>query len=157
MEINWNTVSAIASSVFALAVISAVLQFGLAKRVSQLQFEDGLAKGYRDLINRLPTKALLGRRLSRDEVRSTHDELFPYIDLRNEQCLLRSQGRVGCDVWKSWSEGIDANLKLQAFSNVWTSVKNRTESFQELRELEKDFRKDPSAGGVFAWLKTGNW
>jgi hypothetical protein len=134
-----------------------MLQLGLAKRVSQLQFEDGLAKEYRDLINRLPTKILLGARLSRDAYKSTYDELFHYIDPSNEQCMLRSQGRVGRDVWKSWSEGIEGNLKLQAFSEVWNDIKSRTESFQELRKLEKDFRKDPYSGGLLAWLKTGNW
>ena len=157
MEINWNAISAIASSVSALAVILAMLQLRLAKRVSQLQFEDGLAKEYRDLTNRLPTKILLGARLSRDEYKSTFDELFHYIDLSNEQCMLRSQGRVGRDVWKSWSEGIEVNLKLQAFSETWNDIKGRTESFQELRELEKNFKKDPYSGGLLAWFKTGNW
>ena len=157
MEINWNAISAIASSISALAVILAMLQLRLAKRVSQLQFEDGLAKEYRDLTNRLPTKALLGAKLSRDEYKSTYDELFHYMDLSNEQCMLRSQGRVGRDVWKSWSEGMEANLKLQAFSQVWTDLKSRTQSFQELRDMEKDFRKDPYPGGLLAWLKTGNW
>jgi hypothetical protein len=157
MEINWNAISAIAGSVSALAVILAMLQLRLAKRISQLQFEDGLAKEYRDLTNRLPTKILLGARLSRDAYKSTYDALFHYIDLSNEQCMLRSQGRVGRDVWKSWSEGIEGNLKLQAFSEVWNDIKSRTESFQELRKLEKDFRKDPYSGGLLAWLKTGNW
>ncbi len=157
MEINWNAISAIASSVSALAVILAMLQLRLAKRVSQLQFEDGLAKEYRDLTNRLPTKILLGAQLSRDEYKSTYDELFHDIDLSNEQCMLRSQGRVGRDVWKSWSQGIEGNLKLQAFYEVWNDIKSRTGSFQELRELEKDCRKDPYSGGLLAWLKTGNW
>lgn len=157
MEINWNAISAIASSVSALAVILAMLQLRLAKRVSQLQFEDGLAKEYRELTNRLPIKILLGARLSRDAYKSTYDTFFHYIDLSNEQCMLRSQGRVGRDVWKSWSEGIEGNLKLQAFSELRNDIKNRTESFQELRELEKDFRKDPYSGGPAAWLKTGNW
>ena len=157
MEINWNAISAIASSVSALAVILAMLQLRLAKRVSQLQFEDGLAKEYRDLTNRLPTKALLGGKMSRDQYRSSYDELFHYMDLSNQQCMLRSQGRVGRDVWKSWSEGIEANLKLQAFSQVCIDVKSRTESFQELRDLKKDFQKDPYSGGLLAWLRTGNW
>lgn len=156
MKIDWNAVLVMASSVSALAVILAMLQLRLAKRVKQLQFEDGLANVYRDFTNRSPTNALLGGRLSRDEVGSTYNELFHYIDLCNERCMLRSQRRVEPDVWKSWSEGIKGNLKLQAFSSVWINVKSRTESFQELRDLEKDFRKNPYFGGLLAWLKTGN-
>ena len=156
MKIDWNAVLAIASSVSVLAVILAMLQLRLAKRVNQLQFEDGLVKEYGDLTNCSPTKALLGRRLSRDEVRSTYDELLHNIDLFNEQCMLSSQGRVGPDVWKSWSERIKGNLKLKVFSSVWTDVKSSTESFQKHGDLEKDFRKDPYFDGLLTWLKTGN-
>jgi hypothetical protein len=156
MDINWNAISAIATSVSALAVIFAMLQLRLTKRVSQLQFEDSLAKEYRELAGRIPPKALLGGKLSREEYKRTYDELFHYIDLSNEQCMLRSQGRVNRQVWKSWLQGIETNLKLQAFSQVWTDVKGRTENFRELRELEKDFSKDPFKGGFLAWIRTGN-
>ncbi len=146
MEINWNAVSAIAASVSALAVIFAMLQLRETKGVNQLQFEDGLAKEYRELVSRIPTQALLGTGLSPKEYAAAFDELFRYIDLSNEQVTLRMNRRISLEVWRSWCEGIKSNLALPTFERAWRDIQAKTSSFQELRKLEKEkFEIDPAS------------
>jgi hypothetical protein len=157
MTINWDAVSAIAASISALAVVFAMLQLRATKRIGQLQFEDQLAKEYRELAARIPTKAMLGGRLSRQEYQEAFDELFHYIDLSNEQCMLRKHGRVRKEVWDNWREGIESNLKLPAFAQAWNEIKKRTESFKELRNLEENFNRDPFERGIVAWSRRWCW
>lgn len=148
-------ISAFAAVVSAVGVIFVWMQLITAKDLAQLQFEDGLAKEYRELASRIPTKALLGSRLSPKEYKAAFDELFHYIDLSNEQCMLRKHGRVSKDVWDNWCSGIEANLKLPAFAKAWNDIKGRTGSFSELRDLEKNFKKDPFPGCLAILFKTG--
>lgn len=88
------------------------------KNIAQLQFEDGLAKEYRELTSRIPTKAMLGARLSPREYAGAFDELFRYVDLSNEQIMLRKHERISPEVWVSWCSGIEFNLALPAFRRV---------------------------------------
>ena len=149
MEINWNAISAIASSVSALAVFLALFQLRLVKRVSQLQFEDNLEKEYRDIAARIPTEALVGGGLSPQQYKAASDELFRYFDLTNKQVMLGKQGRIGDSTWENWLSGIKFNLSLPAFKKAWSDVKRKTESqksefLSELRMLEeKNFQCDP--------------
>ena len=151
MEINWNAISAIASSVSALAVFLAMLQLSLAKRVSQLHYEDNLEKEYRDIAARIPTEALIGGGLSPQQYKAASDELFRYFDLSNKQVMLRKKGRIGDSTWKNWQSGIKFNLSLPAFKMAWNDVKRKTESqksefFSELRKLEEEnFQCDPKS------------
>lgn len=141
-----SVISAIATSAAAVGVLYAHKQLRTSREIAQLQFEDNLAKEYRDLANRLPTKALLGEDLSDEEYASSFDELFHYIDLSNEQVCLRQRGRIGRDVWVNWCEGIKTNLGLPAFRRAWLDIQSRSSSFQELRRLESDgFRVDPAS------------
>ncbi|TLU54327.1 MAG: hypothetical protein FDX02_04985, partial [Chlorobium sp.] len=89
-----------------VGVVLVVFQLKTTKDIAQLQFEDSMAKEYRNLVHRLPTKALLGQELSDWEFQKAFDEFFHYIDLSNEQVFLRQQGKVGQEVWTNWSEGI---------------------------------------------------
>ncbi len=87
---NWITaiasfVSAVAAVGAAVGVVFAYRQLLTSKEIAQLQFEDSLAKEYRELAGRLPTKALLGEKLSDLEYAKSFDELFHYIDLSNER------------------------------------------------------------------------
>ena len=141
---DWNALSAIANTVTAAGLFFAMWQLRVTKTIAQLQFEDSLAKEYRDLAARIPTKAFYGAVLSEAEHRQSRDEFFRYIDLSNEQVSLRVQNRVGKVVWESWCTGIKYNLNLPAFRRAWIEIKNRTTSFDELRTLEGgEFKTDP--------------
>jgi hypothetical protein len=113
------------------------------KKIAQMQFEDGLVKEYRELANRIPTKALLGLGLAPAQYAASFDELFRYIDLCNDQISLRARERISAEVWNSWCDGIQTNLSLPVFSRAWSEIKSKTSSFAELRRLEQDFTVDP--------------
>jgi hypothetical protein len=138
-------VTAAASAITAVSVVFAFWQLVLTKRIAQLQFEDALAKEYRDIAAKLPTKVFYGVSLDAREQASLRDEFYRYIDLSNEQICLRQRRRVSKAVWQSWREGIKSNLSLPAFSTAWEEVKDRTNSFAELRRLERGrYAVDPA-------------
>jgi hypothetical protein len=56
----WSAVSAISNAITAMGVFFVLPQLILTKRIAQLQFEDGLAKEYRELIAGIPSKAFWG-------------------------------------------------------------------------------------------------
>lgn len=142
--LDWTALSAIANAITAVSVFLALWQLRVTKAIAQLQFEDSLAKEYRDLAGRIPTKAFYGAELSDLEQKQTRDEFFRYIDLSNEQVALRRRNRISKKVWNGWCAGIEYNFQLPAFRKAWGEVKDRTTSFQELRELEKKkFKSDP--------------
>jgi hypothetical protein len=138
-------ISTTASTISAFGVIAAFWQLRNSKRIAQLEFEDSLAKEYRDIISRIPTRALLGERLSGTDYQTCFDELFHYLDLSNEQVFLRQRKRVSLEVWEFWLDGIKANLALPTFIRAWDEIKRKGTSFQELRRLEEDkFMRDPA-------------
>ena len=122
-------------------------QVKLTRVIAQDNFEDGLAREYRELASRIPTKALLGSGLSPKEFERTFDELFRYIDLSNEQVNLRMRGRISSETWVSWSEGMKFNLGLPAFKRAWNEVEALTPSqYAELRRaLGEQFAIDPKS------------
>lgn len=139
-----NVVSALATCVAAIGVWYARAQLKTSHDIAQTQFEDGLAKEYRDLVSGMPAKIFLGRSLKREEYLDAFDDLYRYFDLTNEQILLRKRGRVGLDVWESWCSGIESNMSLVSFRCAWIEIKESTCSFQELRKLEGElFKSDP--------------
>lgn len=139
-----STVAALATCVTAAGVWYAHRQLQSSREIAQLQFEDALAKEYRDLANRLPPAAHLGEELYGLRYRETFDEFFHYVDLSNQQVLLRGRGRIGQSTWEYWRDGIQWNLSLPAFRRAWEEVKAKSESFQELRRLEREgFLTDP--------------
>lgn len=141
---DWNAVSAIANAVTAAGLFFAMWQLRVTKTIAQLHFEDSLAKEYRDLAARIPTKAFYGAALSETEHKQSRDEFFRYIDLSNEQVSLRARNRISKAVWESWCAGIKYNLNLPAFRRAWSEIKDRTTSFNELRALEtNEFNVDP--------------
>ena len=143
---DWNQITAIATAVMAIGVVLVFWQIRLTKKQAVTQFEDGMAGEYRDLIQRIPTKALLGEELGEDECQNALDEFYHYIDLSNEQVFLRMNNRITFKTWQNWCDGIKANLSRPAFKKAWTEIKSRaTESFNELRRLENSgFKDDPS-------------
>ncbi|KGH27937.1 hypothetical protein P353_16885 [Comamonas testosteroni] len=144
MNISPDWVSAAASTVAAVGVVFAFGQLRVSKDIAQLQFEDGLAKEYRELASRIPTRALLGQPLPEDQYQRSFDEFYRYVDLSNEQVSLRQRGRIGEVVWRYWCSGIQANLALPSFKRAWLEIQSQSNSFQELRRLESEaFKVDP--------------
>ncbi|MCP1418480.1 hypothetical protein J3D47_002723 [Pseudomonas laurylsulfativorans] len=151
MSENTDIVSAVSSVISALAACVAAAgvwyarhQLKTSREIAQLQFEDALGKEYRELAGELSKKALMGEFLNDAEYVEAFDELYRYVDLTNEQISLRARGRITSDVWQSWLEGIEANLKLPAFARAWAEIKTRSSGFEELRRLEREiFRTDP--------------
>lgn len=137
-------ISALASVVAAGGVFLAYGQLKISKNIAQLEFEDGLSKEYRELASNIPTKALLGIDLTEEEFQRSFDELYRYIDLTNEQVSLRQRNRVKKEAWLNWSSGIQSNLARPSFKRAWSEIKEKSNSFQELRRLEsEDFKIDP--------------
>ncbi|AYC32135.1 hypothetical protein D3880_06940 [Pseudomonas cavernae] len=139
-------ISALASVIAACGVFLAFWQLRISKNIAQLEFEDGLAKEYRELAAKIPTKALLGIDISEEEFQKTFDELYRYIDLTNEQISLRQRGRINKEAWENWLSGIESNLALPSFKRAWGEIKESSKSFQELRRLENEnFKIDPKS------------
>ena len=139
-------ISALASVVAACGVFLAYGQLRISKNIAQLEFEDGLAKEYRELASNIPTKALLGIELSEEEFQKSFDELYRYIDLTNEQISLRQRKRVKDEAWLNWLSGIKSNLERPSFKRAWSEIKEKSNSFQELRRLESEnFEIDPES------------
>lgn len=143
VEITSSVVTAIATVFAAAGVWYAREQLQASREIFQLQFEDALDKEYRELISKLPAKAVIGEPLTDLEYEDTFDEIFQYIDLSNQQVNLRCRKRISKEIWEDWAEGIESNLKLPAISRAWTEIKNKSSSFQELRRFEASLGSDP--------------
>ena len=131
-------VSAIANCVMAVGVLLVLWQIWLTKKLATTQFEDSMAKEYRELAAKIPTKAFLGDDLTEEEYKQTFDEFYHYIDLSNEEAFLWERKRVTEKTWEYWLDGIKWNLSRPAFKRAWTEVKEKDKkSFQELRRLEE--------------------
>jgi hypothetical protein len=120
-------------------------QVKLRKEQATTQFEDELSREYRELARELPVKALLGDELTDEEFKAEFPDLYYYVDLSNEQVFLRFEERVSKETWENWQDGIESNLKRPAFRMAWNEIKDRSDTFQELRRLEQnDFQTDPA-------------
>jgi hypothetical protein len=130
------TFSDIANVATAIAVIFAAWQIWLSKKQAATTFEDSLAKEYRELAARLPTKALLGETLSDKEHGECFDEMYHYFDLCNEQAFLAEAGRISTRTWKFWRDGITSNIRRPAFERAWAEIAARSNGdFSELRAI----------------------
>lgn len=137
-----GTVASGVSSVISLiGLIFIWWQLSETRKIAQQQFEDSMAKEYRELINRIPTKVMLGEELEVNEFKENFDEFYRYFDLTNEQILLNKRNRIHADVWGDWLEGIEANIQLPAFNLAWEQIefirkKNGKENpFKELKKI----------------------
>ncbi len=66
------------------------------------------------------------------------DAIYRYIDLSNEEAFLYNKKRISEEAWNEWRKGINTNLKLPAFPEVWAEVNEKSRaSFEELRALEE--------------------
>lgn len=137
--------TALFTMVTALGVILAFWQIRLAKQQSVTEFEDSVEREYRNIIQNIPAKALLGESLSDEEYNKTFDEFIHYVDLTNSQIFMRMNKRISDQRWKYWCDGIAWNLSLPAFAKAWNEIKNRSQGqFVELRYLEaQKYNSDP--------------
>ena len=143
---NWpDWISSIANCVMAVGVFLVLWQIRLSKKLATTGFEDSMAKEYRELAAKIPTKALLGEDLTQEEYEKTFDDFYHYIDLSNEEVFLRQKDRISKECWTYWCDGIRSNLSRPAFKRAWEEIKSRaSDSFNELRRLEaSDFKDDP--------------
>ena len=144
-------ISAIAAVVSVLGLLLVWRQLSLTKKIIQLAFKDVLEKENRDLVAKIPTKALLGSDLYADQYREIFDEFFRYFDLSNTQIILRRRDRIGLETWNSWRLGMKFNFSLPAFDRAWAwaAVAMRTdgqatEFLSELKRLHHEkFITDP--------------
>lgn len=125
----------------AVAAVVGVWQLVLMQRQSVTNFEDSFAKEYRELVAKLPTKALLGEELSEDEYKEHFDELYHYFDLCNQQVFLHQSKRVSDKTWEFWKDGIASNLKRPAFERAWSEIAARANG--DFTELKGQFPSKP--------------
>ena len=130
------TLSDIANIGTAVAVIFAARQIWQSKQQAVTSFEDSLAKEYRELASRLPTKALLGEPLTDKEHEDSFDEMYHYFDLCNEQAFLAKTKRISEQTWTFWKDGIKSNINRPAFERAWSEIAARSNGdFSELRAI----------------------
>ncbi|MEO6051998.1 MAG: hypothetical protein ABIP78_11800, partial [Pyrinomonadaceae bacterium] len=92
---KWIEVITLAASIATtIGVFGAFYQIRKSGLLYRTQFEDSLAREYRELMQNLPVKALLGKALSEDEFADARKYLFHYFSLTNDQIFLRSKGRI---------------------------------------------------------------
>src|SRR5690554_1373713 len=129
--------SLLASVTTAVGVFLAWWQIKSAKDQAVTDFEDDLAREYRELTQSIPVRALLGKELTEKKIKKALPAFYRYVDLSNEQTFLRRQGRIREQTWKNWSDGIATNLRRPAFRAAWEQIKQDSNSdFGELRRLE---------------------
>lgn len=143
MNIDLELVRSISAFGTTTGVIFAAIQLWRSKQQQVLQFEDDIAKEYREIARKIPVEALLGKSLKEDD--DTLNNIYTYIDFCNEQIFLRKKGRIRKVTWENWLEGIEANLKLPVFYEAWQVIQDcLPDLFSELKRLEgEDFKTDP--------------
>lgn len=138
---NWQTVSEIAT---ASGVLLAYWQLRRSVRQAQIDFEDDLNREYRELIRGIPPEAQFGLETSESEFAEAFPRFYQYFDLTNEQIFLRTHGRVGKITWSNWSTGIKSTMSKPAFRRAWERIRESSDNFSELRQLESsNFTEDP--------------
>jgi hypothetical protein len=117
-------------------VILAWQQITVVRKQATTTFEDSLSEQYRRIMENIPTYIWLGselKDLEEEQRNRCRDAIYRYIDLSNEQAFLHSKKRVTAEAWIEWSEGIEVNMKLPAFKEVWAEVKEKCPAnFKEL-------------------------
>jgi hypothetical protein len=99
-------------------------------------FEDSIAREYREMMRKIPLKALFGEKLSEPEQKEHLADFYFYFDFCNEQVFYHKIGRISEETWRFWHDGMQANLNRPAFRIAWQEVCSRAgNDFDELRKL----------------------
>ena len=111
------------------------------RKQARTTFEDRLTEQYRKIMEDIPTDIWLGselKALADGQRERCRDAIYRYIDLSNEEAFLYNNKRITKDSWIEWRKGIETNMKLPAFKEVWAEVKKKSPAnFEELRTLEE--------------------
>ena len=107
------------------SVLFAAIQIRISQEHETTRFEDAMAREYRDITQRIPTRAMLGEPLSDAEFQEAFDEFYRYFSLSNEQVYYWKSGRVRRGTWRRWRVGILANLARPAFRRAWEEVRTK--------------------------------
>jgi hypothetical protein len=119
-----------------VGVIIAAVQLFRQVREHRTAFEDRFAKEYREILARIPVKAMLGERLDAAELETSLQLFYHYFDLCNEQAFLSRRRRIRQRTWRFWREGMLDNFTRPAFRQAWDYINPRALSdFSELRKL----------------------
>jgi hypothetical protein len=128
-----------------VGVIIGAIQLLRQVREAKTAFEDGFAKEYRDLLSRIPVRAMLGEEMTPEDFERHLHVFYHYFDLCNEQAFLARARRIRARTWRFWREGIEDNMTRPAFRQAWDHINPRALSdFSELRKL-LERRKQPKS------------
>lgn len=131
-----DQISMIGVLIAAFGLLGIIWQLSQQSAQARTTFEDSFDERYRQVIARIPTKALLGETLSEEEYRETFDEFYHYIDLCNEQAFLWKRRRIRRRTWLQWVDGIRGNFSRPAFQRAWLEISSKAEAdFSELRQV----------------------
>lgn len=128
-----------------IGVMIALWQLWRNAEQQKTNFEDSLSKEYRDIIQKIPYKALLGCSLEQQEKEAAYNELFNYMDLCNEQAFLRASGRIRKKTWENWRRGMLTNFSHELFREFSDEVFEKIEgNFSELKRVRNSgYKEDP--------------
>ena len=127
----------------AIGVGVAAWQLRMSKDQAQSAYEDGFGEQYRDIVNKLPLDALLGKPLEPATLRSALRCFYRYFDLCNDQAFLAARHRIRPETWENWLEGIQRNFARPGFRQAWQELfPDLDGSFNDLRQhLPRDLHK----------------
>jgi hypothetical protein len=128
-------VDTVVSIVTAVGVIVAAYQLWMAKNHAVTQFEDQLAREYRQIAGRLPIDAFLGKEMPPEKFEKALPQFYRYFRLTNTQILLRMCRRISQRTWELWSLGIERHLKLPSFRAAWRYVEAQNTEHVHLLKL----------------------
>lgn len=118
----------------AIGITVAAWQIHLTHQQSITDFENSLSKQYREIAATLPTKVLLGEKLTDTEYEIYFDTIYRYIDFCNEQAFLFQNNRISKSTWIFWLDGIVCHLKLPTLEHAWRDISSKSpDKFSELR------------------------
>jgi hypothetical protein len=124
----------------AVGVFFAAAQLRLSQQNETTRFEDEVAREFREIVQRIPTAAMLGEALEEVEYAKAFDELYRYFSLSNEQVFLWRNRRIRKRTWEHWRAGIKSHIERPAFRRAWSEIKAKlpANQFEGLRALEAD-------------------
>ncbi|WP_296211323.1 hypothetical protein [Psychrobacter sp. UBA3480] len=128
-----------------LGLLAAIYQLRQNFLQQRTIFEDSISKEYRDIIQRIPYRALIGEEIPLSEASAVQNEVYNYMDLCNEQIYLRMSNRVSKKTWNNWQEGMKTNFELKVFNDTLNEVFEKLPSnFIELQSVKAlNFSTDP--------------
>ncbi len=137
------------ATVFGVGV--AAYQIRRSNIQQRVMFEDSINKEYRDIIQRIPYKVLIGDEVPLSEANAVHNEIYNYMDLCNEQIYLRMSDRVSKKTWNNWQEGMKTNFELKVFNDtlgeVFEKLPSNSIELQSVKAL--NFSTDPKKYKIF--------